>query len=208
MEFEQVIEQVGGVGSLATKPEKEALFSAMCRSAGPVLVVGVFSGFDVLMAALIYESRGLTDPIYGIDLFPTFHESLVTRWYADWINRHPEAEGFPGFYEYVADKCTRFPNVALIQGDSRVIGQTWNKSLGLLVIDGGHDYHTCSSDLECFAPWVQDGGEVWVHDYGMGWPEVVIAVDKFIQDNQFDEPDESYYLLNAIHGTYAVMERK
>lgn len=36
-----------------------------------------------------------------------------------------------------------------------------------IFIDGGHDYYECKSDIECWLPFLKDGGIISGHDY---WP--------------------------------------
>ena len=55
--------------------------------------------------------------------------------------------------------CT---NITFLRGDST--SYTWEKELDLLLVDGDHKYETALSDLNRFAPWVRQGGQVVVHD--------------------------------------------
>ncbi len=68
-------------------------------------------------------------------------------------------------------------NVCIIEGDSRAVAQTWTEPLGLLFVDGGHEYEECLADLQAFAPFA---GLVAVHDYGCPFtPGVAQAVDEY-----------------------------
>lgn len=72
-------------------------------------------------------------------------------------------------------------NVHVIEGDSRVVGATWKEPLGLLFVDGGHDYDECLADLEAFAP---HAACVCVHDYLSPYtPGVTEAVGRYCAEH-------------------------
>lgn len=49
----------------------------------------------------------------------------------------------------------------------------WNRPIGLLFIDGLHDYDSVRADLEHFERWIEPGGFVAFHDYSCDFPDVV-----------------------------------
>ena len=53
-------------------------------------------------------------------------------------------------------------NITFITDNS--LSVPWDKELDLLLVDGGHEFATCKSDLTRFGPWVRVGGHVLVHD--------------------------------------------
>lgn len=57
----------------------------------------------------------------------------------------------------------------------------WNAPIGLLFVDGLHDYLSVSRDFAHFAPWVVPGGLVAFHDYGKrDFPGVTTFVDEAV----------------------------
>ena len=57
----------------------------------------------------------------------------------------------------------------------------WNLPIGLLFVDGLHDYLSVSRDFDHFAPWVVPGGLVAFHDYGKrDFPGVTTFVDEAV----------------------------
>jgi predicted O-methyltransferase YrrM len=51
-----------------------------------------------------------------------------------------------------------------IVGDSKIVGESWEKPIDLLFIDGDHSYAGCKSDIDLFTPHVKVGGLVVFHD--------------------------------------------
>lgn len=59
--------------------------------------------------------------------------------------------------------------------------QAWDAgpTIGLLFLDGSHDYDSVREDVNNWLPLVAMGGVVAFHDYGsVGWPQVRQAVDE------------------------------
>lgn len=53
----------------------------------------------------------------------------------------------------------------------------WDGQIGLLLIDGLHDYENCARDFRHFEPWLVEGGYVAFHDYE-DYPGVTAFVDQ------------------------------
>lgn len=63
-------------------------------------------------------------------------------------------------YSTIAKTQRAFP----IVGNSNYIGECWQRAIGFLFIDGGHDYHTALTDFQVWTPWLVPGGVVAMHD--------------------------------------------
>lgn len=50
--------------------------------------------------------------------------------------------------------------------------------MGLVFVDGGHDYETCKSDTENAFKLIRPGGLVIWDDYNVDWPGVMRAIDE------------------------------
>ncbi|MEV0947623.1 class I SAM-dependent methyltransferase [Rhodococcus sp. NPDC049939] len=54
--------------------------------------------------------------------------------------------------------------VVAILGRSSTVSALWHHPVGFVFIDGGHTSEAASADLEGWAPWVQVGGALLIHD--------------------------------------------
>ncbi len=62
----------------------------------------------------------------------------------------------------------------------------WQGPIGLLFIDGWHDYLSVVGDFLHFAQWVVPGGYVAFHDYSPSFPDVVRFVDEVRQPGEYE----------------------
>lgn len=70
------------------------------------------------------------------------------------------------------------------------------ESVGMLIVDGGHDYESVKLDLSRYSSRVVSGGFIYVDDYHRKYPEVVAAVDEFLAENpSFKVLSQSYYVV-------------
>jgi methyltransferase family protein len=60
----------------------------------------------------------------------------------------------------------------------------WSDPIGLLLIDGLHDYENCARDFTHFEPWLVDGAHAAFHDYG-SWPGVTSFVDRLLRTQSY-----------------------
>jgi predicted O-methyltransferase YrrM len=77
-----------------------------------------------------------------------------------------------------------------LQDAVRVIRQcstdvSWDQPIGLLFIDGLHDYESVSADFDHFERYIVSGGFVAFHDYAAYWPGVVQLVDELRSDRDY-----------------------
>jgi cephalosporin hydroxylase len=56
----------------------------------------------------------------------------------------------------------------------------WEGPVGLLLVDGLHDYESVRADFEHFDPWIPIGGYALFHDYGGGYRGVTRVVDAIL----------------------------
>ncbi|RZI87370.1 MAG: class I SAM-dependent methyltransferase, partial [Microbacterium sp.] len=54
--------------------------------------------------------------------------------------------------------------VVAVVGDSPTVARYWRTPVALLFIDGGHSEEPAQADYAGFAPWVQPGGVLVIHD--------------------------------------------
>ena len=90
----------------------------------------------------------------------------------------------------VADVC--LPLVAFSKDAARVVPAT----VGVLVVDGGHDYPVVSRDLALYAPKVRPGGFILVDDYIDAYPGVQQAVQEyFVAPRPFTIVHQGYFVI-------------
>jgi predicted O-methyltransferase YrrM len=69
----------------------------------------------------------------------------------------------------------RMPSVEAAESFTRA-----DVKLGMVFIDGSHDYNDVHADILAWWPLIQPGGLICGHDYDLGWPGVVLAVQQLI----------------------------
>lgn len=61
-------------------------------------------------------------------------------------------------------ELAEFERVFILVGDSNCIGRYWGRGIGVLFIDGGHDYNTVKNDFDLWSQYVIPGGIIAMHD--------------------------------------------
>jgi predicted O-methyltransferase YrrM len=136
--------EYGGKGPMlevGTYCGKSAIyFGAAARAVGTVIVtVDHHRGSEENQAGWEYHDPTLVDPRTGrMDTLPVFRETI----------------GSAGLEDVV---------VAVV-GTSRTVSTLWNTPLSLLFIDGGHAEDLAQADYRDWAPHVQVGGALAIHD--------------------------------------------
>jgi predicted O-methyltransferase YrrM len=69
----------------------------------------------------------------------------------------------PVFRRTIADAGLEDVVVAVV-GTSRTVARHWRTPLAMLFIDGGHGEEPAHTDYESWAPWVERGGLLVIHD--------------------------------------------
>lgn len=115
----------------------------------------------------IYGKHAFTDPIVE----KTFYEQVAYMGYTDKITVH--------------------------NGFSYNVAQTWDKKIGLLYLDGSHEFKDVQRDWECFKNFLAPGAIVVFDDYANRNPGVTRFVDslrntKALEDWKFDVPPAAY----------------
>ncbi len=134
--------------SWLTEAEISLLKLCAAETENDVFEVGTFRGGTVDMFAKYRQGK---DAVWSLD---SYHDSN--------LKHHRDYDPVIIYNEYLA----KYPNVFLIVGDSRLIARYWARPLGLLFLDGGHDYETASADFWGFSIYVGCDGYVILHDYG------------------------------------------
>jgi len=107
--------------------------------------LGVDYGYSSFVMALCQEN-----PVYGIDCFDaSVHSGRI--------------DDDQKFVMAVKEKLG-LDNLEIIKGYFGDVAKTWDKEIDLLHIDGLHDYDSCKTDCDTWAPLVKENGVILFHD--------------------------------------------
>ena len=115
------------------------LGAAAQQTGGTVFTIDHHHGSEEHQAGWEYHDSSMVDPVTGLfDTLPTMRHSL-------------DAAGLD-------------EHVVAIVGRSPVVARGWRTPLRLLFIDGGHTEEAAQRDFGGWAPWVEVGGALIIHD--------------------------------------------
>ncbi|MGE0215534.1 class I SAM-dependent methyltransferase [Mycolicibacterium sp.] len=115
------------------------LAAAAQQTGGLLYTVDHHHGSEEHQAGWEYHDSSMVDPVTGLfDTLPTLRHTL-------------DAAG-------VDD------HVVAVVGRSPVVARGWRTPLRLLFIDGGHTEEAANRDFDGWAPWVEVGGALIIHD--------------------------------------------
>jgi len=96
------------------------------------------------------------------------------------------SKNFDLFCENV-EACGLSDRVTAIRGFSHEVAEWWGLPLGLLYIDGGHEYDEVIRDIDGFLPHVVPGGVVLFDDYSPAFPGIQKALGERFDNLQLHE---------------------
>lgn len=148
-------------------PEEGAFLHRVALEAlgnGPALEVGSYCGKS---AIYLGAAARTTDSV----VFTVDHHRGSEENQAGWEHHDPTVvdpefglmDTLPTFRKTIARAGLEDVVVAVI-GRSTTVSQHWRTPLALLFIDGGHAEVHAQNDYSGFAPWVQPGGALLIHD--------------------------------------------
>ena len=149
-------------------PDDEGAFlhrhAADAAAAGPLLEVGSYCGKSTIyLAAAARLHRGT---VFAVDHHRGSEENQAGWEHHDPTLVDPEVglmDTLPIFRRTVHDAGLEDVVVAVV-GASATVGRHWRTPLSLLFVDGGHGEEPARTDYETWAPWVQAGGLLLIHD--------------------------------------------
>jgi len=151
------------IGGLMTR-EELAVLCRMARSAQVITELGCFKGRSL-------AAMGLVNPraeLHGVDFFGDMSHRNYEGSTLEATRKNLEGVGVTAEFHV---------------GTTDEIAPGFGHKIDLLHIDAGHSYEECTRDLENWAPKINPGGGLCVHDYGparnekLERPEVQQAVD-------------------------------
>jgi MMP 1-O-methyltransferase len=115
------------------------LGAAAQQTGGLVYTVDHHHGSEEHQAGWEYHDTSMVDPVSGLfDTLPTLRRTL--------------------------DGAGLDDHVVAVVGRSPVVARGWRTPLQFLFIDGGHTEEAAQRDFDGWAPWVQPGGALVIHD--------------------------------------------
>lgn len=132
-----------------------------------VVEVGAWRGRSTIALALARDQIEAACAVISVDHFKGNQEHQPLNW-------DLKAEFLANMY-----RCAvRFE---LKEGGSVEIGKSWDRApIGLLFIDGSHEYEDVYADILAWEPNVAPGGRIIMHDYLGEWTGVKRAVDELL----------------------------
>lgn len=126
-----------------TEAETEALLRYAQEAKADIVEIGTFFGGTAVNLA----RRLPPDP-------------NIALWTIDLFNYYSQGIDPVSIYNDLVEIERAF----VLIGNSNHIGRYWGRDIGLLFIDGGHDYATVSNDFNTWSQWVIPGGIIAMHD--------------------------------------------
>ena len=149
-------------------PDDEGAFlhryAVESAGSGPLLEVGSYCGKSTIYLAAAAAPLGGT--VFAVDHHRGSEENQAGWEHHDPTLVDPEVglmDTLPVFRRTIHDAGLEHVVVAVV-GASATVGRHWRTPLSLLFVDGGHGEEPAHTDYETWAPWVQAGGLLLVHD--------------------------------------------
>ena len=155
------------------------------HGAHAIVEVGSYCGRGTIVLGHAVRARQSTARVYAVDP----HDGVVGA-----LDRGTQNAGptFARFQQNIAEAALAHIVEPLQQ---RASALEWNRPIGLLVIDGLHDYINVASDFHRFAPSLQPGGYVAFHDYADYYPGVKAFVDELLAGGEYRLVDQARSLV-------------
>jgi hypothetical protein len=178
-----ILQQMKRIEGWLEEDEGELLITAATRAitslpAGSAVVeVGSFCGRATVVLGGVVKSLGAESLVYAIDRHDGRVGALdqgirVTRPTLDIFRRNIGENGLRAV-------------VRTVQSDSADVA--WDMPIGMLLIDGLHDYPSVARDFHHFEKWLLPGGLVAFHDYADYFPGVKRFVDELLRTRRYQK---------------------
>lgn len=177
VDAEPVLERMRPIKGWFSDAEARLLLNVACCAltelgdGHEVVEVGAYEGRSTVVLASAVQALRPRGRLVSVDP----HEGVIS------LPGRPDQHGSATYAAF----CINLNNAGLRQFvDIRRTYSTevpWTRTIGLLFIDGLHDYRSVRGDYDHFAPWVPLGGYVAFHDYSASFPDVVTCVEEIRQ---------------------------
>jgi hypothetical protein len=177
-----VIAEMKAIEGWLEEDEADLLIGAVhasCRNGQPlgaIVEIGSYCGRSTVVLARAARAFGADQPVVAIDP----HLGQVGAADQRVSQVAPSREKF--LRNIAAAEVTDM--VELVEQYSTQV--EWNRPIGLLFIDGLHDYVNVSRDFAHFSPWLASRGYVAFHDYADYYPGVRAFVDELLAGGDYE----------------------
>jgi predicted O-methyltransferase YrrM len=133
-------------------------------SRGPMLEVGGYCGKSAIYLGSAARERGVV--LFSVDHHRGSEENQPGEVYCDPAVIDPATgrlDTLPHFRRTL-EAAGLEPWVVAVVGSSASIAEHWRTPLSILFIDGGHTEEAAQADYSGFAPHLDDGGLLLIHD--------------------------------------------
>lgn len=168
------LEAASKIDGWLSDKEAETLYDFAQRARGPIVEIGSCYGRSTAAIALGSMAGG-KQPVYAVDSFVGVHPGDRPTCLGEQpghgcsspelLRSNLDAAGINGLVTIVA------------KPSAEAIGEVPD-GIGLLFIDGAHDYRSVKTDIGLYAPRVKVGGTIVMHDATPADPGVLQALDE------------------------------
>jgi predicted O-methyltransferase YrrM len=141
----------------------------------PIVEIGSYCGRSTVVLASAVAAMAPANRVYAIDP----HEGTVGAL----DRRITTGEGTLERFQRNIANAGVSDVVATIQRYSTNV--EWDGPIGMLFIDGLHDFSSVSHDFEHFARFLEPGSLIAFHDYAGYYPGVVACVDQLLLSGEY-----------------------
>lgn len=146
------------LSGLVSEAEGLAL-AELAEQVGPPQVIVEIGSYTGKSTCFLAEAS--TEQIYAIDLWdlrlPGEKKKRNKHKYPVNFNSTAARQTFSG-------RTAGYSHVVPVRAESREVAKVWKDVIGLLFIDGAHDFASVKADYDGFAGFVSRGGHLAMHD--------------------------------------------
>jgi len=157
---------VDGIKGFLDPEEGNRLYDLACEvsAIGPCLEIGSYCGKStVYLGRACQQSDNI---LFSVDHHQGSEEHQPGEEYHDTELFDVQAGVMDSFRTFRATlAAAEIEDVVVsIVSSSGLAARFWNTRLGMVFIDGGHSQEAAQTDYRCWAPWIQQGGYLAIHD--------------------------------------------
>jgi predicted O-methyltransferase YrrM len=179
---DKISDVITNVEGFMHKEECRAIYDLAKQTNGDACIVEIGSHKGRSSCCLGLGSlAGNKAKIYCIDLWQdylTYPES------SEWGRKVFTS---PKVFEKFQDNLKKYDLseiIEFIQGESTLVAKKWRSPIGLLLIDGNHNYEGVRDDFGCWSPFLTPDAVVLFHDYSSAYNGVVQFVDGLTENGK------------------------
>ncbi len=161
-------DRASAIAARGFMPDDEGLMlhraAVVAAARGPMLEIGGYCGKSAIYLGTAARERG--GVLFSVDHHRGSEENQPGQMYYDPAVLDPQSgrvDSLPHFRRTLAEAGLEGSVIAVV-GNSVAVARHWRTPLSLLFIDGGHSEDAARADYDGFAPHLDDGGLLVIHD--------------------------------------------